>query len=105
MIFLLGLLEKLEDLSDCEPETRVEVTDVPDVTDVLVSSASVVTELCDVSSCFSEWDLVEPHSLSLQKAGLFSYAGRDEVRKLTSESASAIEEMPPTPLQKSYSSF
>ena len=33
---------------------------VPDVTDVLVSPSSVVTELCDGFSCCSEWDFVEP---------------------------------------------
>ena len=44
------LLEKLEDWSDLEPETRVDVL-VPDVTDVLVSLSSVITEFlrCVVS--------------------------------------------------------
>ena len=41
------LLEKLEDLFDFEPDTRVEVQVVLDVTDVLVSRSSVVTEFCD----------------------------------------------------------
>ena len=30
---------------------------VPDVTDVLVSPSSVVTEFCDVSPCCSDWVL------------------------------------------------
>ena len=53
-------MEEPEDLSDCEPETRLEVTAV---------------------------------LFFLQKACplLYSYAGRDEVRKLTCESASAVE--------------
>ena len=34
-------------LSDCEPEARVDVCVVPDVTDVLVSPSPVVTEFCD----------------------------------------------------------
>ena len=38
VIFLVKIfLEEPGDLSDCEPETRVEVTVVLDVTDVLVS--------------------------------------------------------------------
>ena len=45
-------LEKPEDLSDCELDTRVEVLVVPDVTDVLVSLSSVVTEFCDDFSCY-----------------------------------------------------
>ena len=37
------LLEKPEDLSDCEPEIRVDVSAVLVVTDVPVSPSSVVT--------------------------------------------------------------
>ena len=48
---------KPEDLSDCEPETRVDVTVVPDVP---VSPSSVVTEMCEVSPCCSDWEFVEP---------------------------------------------
>ena len=44
-------LEELEDLSDCEHETRVDVTVVLDVTDVLVSPSSAVTDFCDSFSC------------------------------------------------------
>ena len=37
---------------------------VPDVTDVLVSLSSVVTELCYASPCCSDWEFVEPQSCS-----------------------------------------
>ena len=86
------LLEKPEDLSDCEPGTRMEV---PVVLDVLVSPSSVVTEFCDGFSCCPDWEFVEPQSFSFSKKActlLYSYAGRDEVRKLTSESASTMKE-------------
>ena len=76
------LLEKPEDFSDCELETWVDVSVVPDVTDVHVSPSSVVTEFCDGFSFFSDWEFVEPQSFFyLQKACslLDSHAGRDEV--------------------------
>ena len=51
VVVFLGrdLLEKPEDLSDCEPDTCAHVRVLPDVTDVLVAPSSVVTEFCD---CF-----------------------------------------------------
>ena len=56
---------------------------VLDVTDVLVSHSSVVTEFCDGFSCL----------FFLQTANtlLHKYATRDEVCKFTSESASIIK--------------
>ena len=57
-------MEKPEDLSDCEPETRAGVSVVLDVTDVLVSPSSVVTEFCDGFSSCSDWEFVEPQSFS-----------------------------------------
>ena len=42
----VDLLEKREDLSDCEPDSCALVCVVPVVTDVLVSTSSVVTVLC-----------------------------------------------------------
>ena len=72
-------LEEFESWSGCELDSRARVRVVQDVTVVPVSQPSVVTELCDVSSCCSDWDFVEPQ-----------HAGR-----MT----------PPTPLQNSYSSF
>ena len=65
--------------------------DVSDVIDVPVSPSSVVTELCYASPCCSDWEVVESQSYSfLQKAStiLYKYGGRDEVRRLTRESAS-----------------
>ena len=53
--------------SGCEPDSRARVRKVPDVNDVLVSPSSVVTELCDVSSCCSDWEFVEPQSFSFSK--------------------------------------
>ena len=41
------LQEKPDDLYDCEPETRTDVSAVLVVTDVLVSPSSVVTECWD----------------------------------------------------------
>ena len=54
----VDLLEKHEDLSDCEPDSCAHVRVLPVVTGVLVSPSSVVTELCDVSSCCSDWEVV-----------------------------------------------
>ena len=63
------LLEKPEDLSDCEPETRVVVSVVPDVTGENVSPSSEVTEFRDGFWFCSGWQFVEPQSFFfLQKA-------------------------------------
>ena len=64
--FFLGgvLLEKPEDLPDFEPDTRAQVHMVLDVTDVLVSLSSVVSEFCDGVSCCSHWEDVVPQSFS-----------------------------------------
>ena len=86
-------MEKPEDLSDCEPETRVDVSVVPDVIDVNISPSSEVTEFRNVFLFCSDWEFVEPQSFSFSHKAyslLDSLAGRDEVRRLTSESASAI---------------
>ena len=61
------LLQKAEDLSDYELDARAQVHVVPDVTDVLVSPTSVVTEFCDVFSCCSDWEDVEPQSFLFSK--------------------------------------
>ena len=58
------LLDKLEDLSDRESEAWVAVLVVIDMTDVLVSFSSVVSEFCDGLSCCSDWKHVEPQSFS-----------------------------------------
>ena len=44
-------LEEFENWSGCEFDSRARVRMVLDVTDVLVSPSSVVTDFCDVSSC------------------------------------------------------
>ena len=59
------LLDNPEDLADCEPDSCAHVCVVLNVTDVLVSLSSVVTELCDVSPCGSDWEFVEPQSFFL----------------------------------------
>ena len=76
------ILDNPEDLSDCEPDSCAHVRVVPDVTDVLVSPSSVVTELCDVSPCDSDWEFVEPQPFSFSKKRAHcgtGYAGRDEI--------------------------
>ena len=60
-------LEKFENWSDCESGSSALVRVIPDVTDVSVSPSSVVTELCDVSSCCSDWELVESQSFSFSQ--------------------------------------
>ena len=57
-------MEKLEDSSDCKPDTRARVPDITDVTDVPVRLSSVVTEFCDGFSCYSNWEDVVPQSFS-----------------------------------------
>ena len=87
-------LEEFENWSDCEPDSCARVRVVPDVPDVPVSTSSVVTEFRDVSSMCSDWEFVEPQSFSFSQKTctlLYRYAGRAEVRRLTSESASAFK--------------
>ena len=111
MIFLVKIfLEEPGDLSDCEPETRVEVTVVLDVTDVLVSPSSAVTEFCDSFSVCSDWDLVEPHAFSFSKKRAHSCTVTQERMRFESSQIKAPPQSrrrttPPTPLQNSYSSF
>ena len=68
----------LFDKSVFKHDTRVEVNVVLDVTDVLGSPSSLVTEFCDGFSCCSDWEFV---LFFLQKACtlLHNHAGRDEV--------------------------
>ena len=103
-------LEEPEDLSDCERETRVEVTVVLDVTDVLVSPSSLVTEFCDSFSFCAAWELVEPQSFSSSKKRAHSCTVTQEEMRFESSQVKAPPQsrrrlMPPTPLQNSYSSF
>ena len=75
------LLDNPEDLSDCEPDSCAHVRVVPDVTDVPVHTLCVVTELCDVSPCGSDWEFVEPQSFSFsQKRAHFCTDTQEEMR-------------------------
>ena len=83
-------LGKPADLSDREPDSCELVRVVSDVIDVLVSLSSVVTELCDIPPCCSDGEFGTAILFFLSKACtlLYTHAGRDEVRRLTSDSAS-----------------
>ena len=91
-------LEKLDDLSECELvscELVRVVADVSDVIDVAGFPSSVITELCVMfPRCALIGKLWKPQPFSLfQKTCtlVYRYAGRDEVRRLTSDHASASE--------------
>ena len=104
------LLEKPEDLSDGEPDSRVDVLVVPDVTDVLVCPSSVVTEFCDSFFCCKEWEFVELQSFSFSKKRAHTSAVTQEEVRYEGSSVKVPplfrrRKMPPTPLQNSYSSF
>ena len=104
------LLEKHEDLSDCEPDSCAHVRVVPYVTDVLVSPSSVVTEFCEVFSCFSDWEDVVPQSFSFSKKCAHCCTSTQEEMRWkgsqvkTPPHFSRRRMMPPTPLQNSYAS-
>ena len=107
---MVFLEETFEDLSDCEPETRAGVSMVLDVTDVLVSPSSVVTEFCDGFSSCSDWEFVEPQSFSFSTKRAHSWTvTQEETRsggsQVVAPPLSRRRMMPPTPLQNSFSSF
>ena len=88
------LLEKPDDLSDGEPETGTVVSALPVVTDVLVSSSSVVTECYEEVSVDSDWEFVEPQSFSFSQKALVCLcgeSGRNELRRVASKNASDIQ--------------
>ena len=100
-------MEKPEGLSDCEPDTRV---DVSVVTDVPVSPSSVVIELCRVSPCLSDWSFVEPQSFPFSEQRAHCCAVTQEVMRYEDSPVKAPplcrrRMTPPTPLQNSSSSF
>ena len=106
------LVKEPEDLSDSEPvscELVRVVPDVSDVIDVLVSPSSVVTELCDVSPCCSDWELVEPQSFSFIKQR--AHRSTDTQAEMRYEGSPVLTPSrrrmtPPTPpVQISYTSF
>ena len=99
-------METPEDLSDCEPETRLNVTVVLDVTDVPVSPSSVVTEFCDGFPFCSDWEFVEPQSFSFSKKRAHSWTVTQEEMRFEGSQAKAPplsrrSMMPPAPLQNS----
>ena len=64
------LSEEPEDPSNCELVSCELVRVVPDESDVVVvpiSPSSVVTELCVLSPCRSDWEFVEPQSFSFSQ--------------------------------------
>ena len=88
------LLKNPDDLSDCEPETRTDVSAVPDVTVVLVSPSSVVTEHFEDVSLDSDWEFVEPLCFSFSKkrsSELEEESRRDGLRRVASKSASEYQ--------------
>ena len=100
-------MEKNDDLSDCEPETRGDVSVVPDA---CFPFFSVVTEFCDGFSCCSDWEYVEPQSFSFSTKRAHSRTVTQEGVRFESSQVKALQlsrrrTMPPTPLQNSYSSF
>ena len=103
-------MEKHGDLSDCEPDSCAHVRVVPDVTDVLVSPSSVVTEFCEVFSCCSDWEDVVPQSLSLSRKRAHCCTSTHEEMRYESPQVKAPPlsrsgMMPPTPLQNSNDTF
>ena len=101
----VDLLEKPEDLSDCEPETRVDVTVVLDVTLVPVSPSSVVTEHFEGVSLDSDWEFVEPQSFSFSTCTVTQEEMRFKGSQVKAPPLSRRRMMPPTPLHDSSSSL
>ena len=80
---------------------------VLDVTDVLVSPSSVVTELCDVSSLCSDREFVESQFFSFsQKRALCSTSSQEEMKyegsQVKAPPITRRRMTPPTPMQNSY---
>ena len=84
------LLEKPEDLSDCEPEIWVDVCAVPDVSVVPVSPSSVFTGCFGDVSLELDWGFVEPQSPSLSKKRTFWTVSREEMRSESSAHSGAF---------------
>ena len=108
-LYWRDLLEKPEDLSDCETEARVDVSVVPDEADVLVSLSSV-TEFCDGFSFCSGWEFVEPQSFAFSRKRAHSWTVTQEEMRFEGSQVKAPPPsrrrmMLPTPLQNSCSSF
>ena len=75
------LLEEPDDLSDCDPQTRTNVSAVPDVAVVLVSPSSLVTECLGDVSLDSDREFVEPQSSSFSEKRAFVWTvSKEEMR-------------------------
>ena len=95
------LLDKPEDLSDRESEAWVVVPVVLDVTDVLVSSSSVVTEFCVFfSRSLFSFSKKRAHSCTVAQEEMWF-----EEPQVKAPPLSRRRMMPPTALQSSCSSF
>ena len=83
----------LDDLPDCELETRTVVSAMLVVTDVLVSPSSVATECCEDVSLGCDWEIVEPQSFSFstKRASVCAENQGDGSRRVASKSASDIQ--------------
>ena len=106
----MNLVDEPDDLSDCEPVSCELVRVVLDVTDVLASLSSVVTELCDVSPCCSDWEDVEPQSFSFSKKRAHCCTDTQEEMRYEGSQGKALSMArrrmtPPTPKQNSYALF
>ena len=103
-------MEKHEDLFDCEPDSCAFVRVMPDVTDVLVSPSSLVTEFCEVFSCCSDWEDVGLRSFSFsRKRAQCCTSAQEEMRYEGSQGKAPLMTRgtmtPPTPLQNLFASF
>ena len=103
------LLEKPDELSECEPGTRTDVSAVLVVTDVLVSPSSVVTDCWDGVSLDSDWEFVEPQSFSFSnKRSVVLEENREEMSyegtPVKAPPNTRRRMVPPTPQQSSHSS-
>ena len=104
-------LEKPDDLSDFEPDTRALVRVVPDVNDVLVSPSSVVTEFCDgFFRVAPVVKMLEPQSFSFSQTRAHCCTVTQEEMRYESSQViahplSRRRMRPPTPLQNSNDTF
>ena len=102
-------LEEFENWSDCDSDSRARVRVVPDVTDVLVSPSSVITELCEVSPCRSDVEFVEPQSFSFSKNRAHCSTDKQEEMRYEGSPVRALPlsgrmMTPPAPMQNSKTS-
>ena len=103
-------MEKLDDLSECEPVSCAMASVVPDVIDVPVSPSSVVTEFCEVSSLCSDREFVELQSFSFYKKRALCFTSTQEEMRFQGSQVKTPpitrrRMTPPTPMQNSYTSF